>query len=66
MPVATPPATPPATPENGRVETPVCEQCKKETVPVLSVPLPYAPGFEDIYYQCPVCKVEVKRTALPL
>jgi hypothetical protein len=48
-----------------RPATPVCEDCGKAMLPTLSVPLPNAPGFEDIYYECPVCKAEVKRTAIP-
>ncbi len=54
-----------AKPKKDRLDTPMCKDCRKEMVFTLSVPLPNAPGFEDVYYECPACKAEVKLTAIP-
>ena len=48
-----------------RPEKPFCQDCKEAMFPVLSVPLTYAPGFEDVFYECPTCHKEVKLTAIP-
>jgi hypothetical protein len=52
--------------ENDRPEPPRCKDCDEEMVVTLSVPLSYAPGFEDVFYECPTCKAEVKLTAIPI
>ena len=45
---------------------PRCKDCKEEMIVTLRVPLPYAAGFEDVYYECPACKTEMKVTAIPV
>ena len=53
-----------AKPRDDKPEVPHCPDCKTEMAAVLSVPLAYAPGFEDVFYECPTCTHEVKRTAM--
>ena len=55
-----------AKPKKDIPDRPICKDCKEEMIATLSVPLPNAQGFEDVYYECPVCKAEVKRTAIPV
>lgn len=55
-----------AKPKKDRPDVPICRECKEEMVSILSVPLPNATGFEDVFYECPVCKMEVKLTAIPM
>ena len=55
-----------AKPRDDKPEVPHCPDCKTEMAAVLSVPLAYAPGFEDLFYECPTCTHEVKRTAIPM
>ena len=61
-------SSPKNTPKSGSglPEVPICPDCKEEMAVVLSVPVPHAAGFEDVFYQCPTCHIEVKRTAIPL
>lgn len=54
-----------AKPKNDRRYTPICKHCREKMIPTLSVPLQSAPGIEDVYYECPNCKAEVKLTAIP-
>jgi hypothetical protein len=45
---------------------PICTDCDEEMMPVLTVPLAGASEFEDVFYECPVCKFEVKLTSIPV
>ena len=54
-----------AKPKKDRFEKPFCQDCKQDMLAVLSVPLTYAPGFEDVFYECPTCQREVKLTVIP-
>jgi hypothetical protein len=54
-----------AKPEKVKTDQPHCSECDQDMVVTLSVPVPHAPGFEDVFYECPTCHREVKRTAIP-
>jgi len=45
---------------------PICTDCNEEMIPVLTVPLKNAAEFEDVFYECPVCRFEMKLTSIPI
>ena len=53
-------------PRHNKPDVPHCTDCDEDMVMTLSVPVPHAPGFDDVFYECPTCHHEVKRTAIPL
>ena len=53
-------------PKQYRPLVPICTDCDEEMIPVLIVPLKDASEFEDVFYECPVCKFEVKLTSIPV
>ena len=55
-----------AKPKKNHPDAPVCKACNEEMVLILTVPVPNAPGFEDVFYECPACNAEVKITAIPM